>query len=151
MKKIKSLNHPLDTKTRLWHRCFPVNFSKFQKFLKTLFLQNTSGLLLLGLAIHVQFIICVQDACARNFLGKNEQNFLNIHISNSSENKMISGINCKFLKLVFFSKDQLRTNNTWKLVTLMFWFNWFYRWLSEEASTKYVLELAFASGKLDQD
>ena len=31
-------------KKRLWHRCFPVNFAKF---LRTPFLQNTSGLLLL--------------------------------------------------------------------------------------------------------
>ena len=32
-------------KKRLWHRCFPVNFVKF---LKTLFLQNTSRRLLLN-------------------------------------------------------------------------------------------------------
>ena len=31
-------------KNRLWHRCFPVNFPKF---LRTFFLQNTSGQLLL--------------------------------------------------------------------------------------------------------
>ena len=31
-------------KKRLWHRCFPVNFTNF---LRTLFLQNTSGRLLL--------------------------------------------------------------------------------------------------------
>ena len=31
-------------KRRLWHRCFPVNFAKF---LRTPFLQNTSGRLLL--------------------------------------------------------------------------------------------------------
>ena len=34
-------------KNRLWHRCFPVNFAKF---LRTPFLQNTSGQLLLYLA-----------------------------------------------------------------------------------------------------
>ena len=34
----------LDEKKRLWHRCFPVNF---EKFLRTSFLQNTSGRLLL--------------------------------------------------------------------------------------------------------
>ena len=33
-------------KKRLWHRCFPVNFAKF---LRTPFLQNTSGRLLLNL------------------------------------------------------------------------------------------------------
>ena len=32
-------------KKRLWHRCFPVNFAKF---LRTPFLQNTSGRLLLS-------------------------------------------------------------------------------------------------------
>ena len=31
-------------KKKLWHRCFPVNFAKF---LRTTFLQNTSGLPLL--------------------------------------------------------------------------------------------------------
>ena len=34
-------------KKRLWHRCFPVNF---EKFLRTPFLQNTSGRLLLSVA-----------------------------------------------------------------------------------------------------
>ena len=36
---------------RLWHRCFPVSFAKF---LKTPFLQNTSGRLLLASAILFQ-------------------------------------------------------------------------------------------------
>ena len=36
-------------KKGLWHRCFPVNFVKF---LRTPFLQNTSGRLLLHLIIH---------------------------------------------------------------------------------------------------
>ena len=35
-------------KKRLWHRCFPVNFAKF---LKTPFLQNISGRLLLFIYI----------------------------------------------------------------------------------------------------
>ena len=35
-------------KKRLWHRCFPVNFVKF---LRTPFLQNTSGRLLLSVII----------------------------------------------------------------------------------------------------
>ena len=42
----KHLYQSLLLKKRLWHRCFPVNFAKF---LKTLFLQNTSGRLLLYL------------------------------------------------------------------------------------------------------
>ena len=37
-------------KKKLWHRCFPVNFAKF---LRTPFLQNTSGRLLLDLAIPI--------------------------------------------------------------------------------------------------
>ena len=40
-------------KKRLWHRCFPVNFDKF---LRTPFLQNTSGWLLLWLVIHYSFL-----------------------------------------------------------------------------------------------
>ena len=42
---IKLQARPL-LKKRLWHRCFPVNFAKF---LRTPFLQNTSGRLLLFL------------------------------------------------------------------------------------------------------
>ena len=34
-------------KKRLWHRCFPVNFAKY---LRTFFLQNSSGLLFLNVA-----------------------------------------------------------------------------------------------------
>ena len=37
-------------KRRLWHRCFPVNFAKF---LRTPFLHNTSGLLLLYIMIDI--------------------------------------------------------------------------------------------------
>ena len=40
-------------KKRLWHRCFPVNFVKF---LRTPFLQNTSGWLLLFLQAFTQQI-----------------------------------------------------------------------------------------------
>ena len=39
-------------KKKFWHRCFPVNFAKF---LRTLFLQNTPGRLLLGFQL---FILC---------------------------------------------------------------------------------------------
>ena len=50
-------------KRRLWHRCFPVNFSKF---LRTPFLQNNSGRLLLFIAAsqggfiapHICEIVC---------------------------------------------------------------------------------------------
>ena len=43
-------------KKRFWHRCFPVNFAKF---LKLLFLQNTSGrLLLFVLPNNALFTLC---------------------------------------------------------------------------------------------
>ena len=44
--KVAALRPATLLKKRLWHRCFPVNFVKF---LRTPFLQNTSGRLLLGL------------------------------------------------------------------------------------------------------
>ena len=42
--KVAGLRPATLLKKRLWHRCFPVNFVKF---LRTSFLQNTSGRLLL--------------------------------------------------------------------------------------------------------
>ena len=42
--KVADLKLATLLKNKLWHRCFPVNFGKF---LRTLFLQNTSGRLLL--------------------------------------------------------------------------------------------------------
>ena len=42
--KVAGLTRTTLLKKRLWHRCFPVNFAKF---LRTPFLQNTSGRLLL--------------------------------------------------------------------------------------------------------
>ena len=42
--KVAGLKHANLFKKRLWQRCFPVNFVKF---LRTSFLQNTSGRLLL--------------------------------------------------------------------------------------------------------
>ena len=44
--KVAGLRRATLLKKRLWHRCFPVNFVKF---LRTPFLQNTSGRLLLKL------------------------------------------------------------------------------------------------------
>ena len=44
--KVAGLRPATLLKKRLWHRCFPVNFVEL---LKTLFLQNTSGRLLLKL------------------------------------------------------------------------------------------------------
>ena len=43
--KVAGLRPATLLKKRLWRRCFPVNFAKF---LKTPFLQNTSGRLLLN-------------------------------------------------------------------------------------------------------
>ena len=45
--KLQASGLQLYLKKRLWHRCFPVNFVKF---LRTPFLQNTSGRLLLQVA-----------------------------------------------------------------------------------------------------
>ena len=42
--KVAGLRSATLLKKRLWHRCFPVNFAKF---LRTSFLQKTSGRLLL--------------------------------------------------------------------------------------------------------
>ena len=42
--KVAGLRPATLLKKRLWHRCFPVNFAKFQR---APFLQNTSGRLLL--------------------------------------------------------------------------------------------------------
>ena len=44
LNKVAGLRPATLLKKRLWHRCFPVNFAKF---LRTPFLQNTSGRLLL--------------------------------------------------------------------------------------------------------
>ena len=46
LNKVAGLRTATSLKKRLWHRCFPVNFVKF---LRTHFLQNTSGRLLLQL------------------------------------------------------------------------------------------------------
>ena len=45
-------------KKRLWHRCFPVNFIKF---LRTPFLQNISGRLLLNVRITFQEVSFVEN------------------------------------------------------------------------------------------
>ena len=42
--KVAALRPATLLKKKLWHRCFPKNFAKFQR---TAFLQNTSGRLLL--------------------------------------------------------------------------------------------------------
>ena len=44
LNQVAGLRPAISLKKRLWHRCFPMNFAKF---LKTPFLQNTSGRLLL--------------------------------------------------------------------------------------------------------
>ena len=55
--KLQACNFIL--KYRLWHRCFPVNFVKF---LRTPFLQNTSGRLLLKISqtvIRTWVLLCI--------------------------------------------------------------------------------------------
>ena len=49
--KVPGLRPATLLKNRLWHRCFPVNFAKF---LRTPFLQNTSGRLLLEKSLPLQ-------------------------------------------------------------------------------------------------
>ena len=49
--KVADLRLATLLKKRFWHRCFPVNFAKF---LRTLFLQNTSRWLLLYLILEVK-------------------------------------------------------------------------------------------------
>ena len=46
--KVAGVRLSTSLKKRLWHRCFPVDFVKF---LRTPFLQNTSGRLLLSLPL----------------------------------------------------------------------------------------------------
>ena len=50
LKNSQNSRPPALLKMRLWHRCFPVNFAKF---LRTPFLQNTSGWLLLFILSHI--------------------------------------------------------------------------------------------------
>ena len=47
--KVAGLRPATLLKKKLWHRCFPINFVKF---LRTAFLRNTSGRLLLYLTFH---------------------------------------------------------------------------------------------------
>ena len=52
--KVAGLRPATLLKKRLWHRCFPVNF---MKFLRTPFLQNTSGWLFLILLLKEFYVI----------------------------------------------------------------------------------------------
>ena len=52
-KKVVGLRPATLLKRRLWHRCFPVIFANF---LRTPFLQNTSGRLLLIIYISISFV-----------------------------------------------------------------------------------------------
>ena len=53
LNKIAGFRSATLLKKRLWHRCFSVHFTKF---LRSPFLQNTSGRLLLTIAIYNNFI-----------------------------------------------------------------------------------------------
>ena len=44
----------MDSKMRPWHRCFPMNFAKF---LRTPFLRNTSGRLVLDIFILIDYSV----------------------------------------------------------------------------------------------
>ena len=58
--KVAGLRPATLLKKRLWHRCFPVNFVKF---LRTPFLQNTSGRLLLSFEISKVFQTSSRSLC----------------------------------------------------------------------------------------
>ena len=62
--KVAGLRPPTLLKKRLWHRCFPMNFVKF---LRTPFLQNTSGRLLLPILIPGKKTVF----CEKNFFVQN--------------------------------------------------------------------------------
>ena len=65
-------------KKRPWHRCFPVNFVKF---LRTHFLQNTSGRLLLHIKQHFLWKKLLQHLLLTKYLGFNKwrYNFLYVY------------------------------------------------------------------------
>ena len=56
--KVVGLRPATLLKKRLWHRCFPVNFAKL---LKTPFLQNTSGRLLLNSDIEKSILMAASE------------------------------------------------------------------------------------------
>ena len=58
--KVAGLKPASLLKKRLWHRCFPVNFAKF---LKTFYLQNTSGRLLLCF----KNVCCCKIDCGKHY------------------------------------------------------------------------------------
>ena len=55
--------------TKLWHKCFPVNFEKFQRIP---FIQNTSGRLLLTFLIYISNLFNFVFSCSdmKTFTGK---------------------------------------------------------------------------------
>ena len=79
-------------KKRLWRRCFPVNFVKF---LRTPFLQNTSGRLLLHVVIHVVKKLSCQIVYSIKF-----QEHLKLHglLSSSEKKQMEQKAYCKMIK-----------------------------------------------------
>ena len=94
--KIAGLSPTTLLKKRLWHKCFPVNFTKF---LRTPFLQNISGRLLLK---HVQmtfffffelfifFTLTLMDICFLEYFSQSSKKYLDVNIKskgNESWNK----------------------------------------------------------------
>ena len=62
--KVAGLRPETLLKKRLWHKCFPVNFAKF---LRTPFLQNTSGRLLVLFEWVNSFIYVEKLSCIRTY------------------------------------------------------------------------------------
>ena len=92
-------------KMRIWHRCFPVNFAIF---LRTPFLQNTSGLLLL-LCWHAQHQLNV------NYFNPQKQHFRDALRKRCSENiqqiyRRTPMPNADFKKVCNFTEIKLRVS-----------------------------------------
>ena len=83
---------------RDWHRCFPVNFAKF---VRTPFLQNTSGQLLLLLVIDV--IIVIIDNFIDDLSSIND-----FHIKNLEALYILDGLCIYFLIATFWKLRYIR-------------------------------------------
>ena len=80
--KVAGLRPAILLKKTLWHKCFPVNFAKF---LSTLFLQNTSGRVLLEILQLVHEIRSFPEVLYKRGVLKNFSKFTDKHKKQSSE------------------------------------------------------------------
>ena len=125
-------------KKRHWHRCFPVNFAKF---LRTPFLQNTSGRLFLFRGNRVRdyyaksIYIKVLQWIIVLWMIESHQKYLELaktlKIANSFENtyyKCGAGLQPRTSSVVSFSRDLFYTlgtpsfRTTWECYSIFFFF-----------------------------